>query len=310
MATYLANPMRKAALMALLWASIPVGAQERFIPLRQPMLRSLYFSKDPRENVPEVYVAGRMVTTLRFETPCDPSRTKLLGWEGRFEPLLVSGRSVVIVPIQDLTAEDRFILMVTLADGTSLPFTVAAGTVNVDVQVNVFPDRESPEAVRTALEETSAQNKSLREENQRRRQEEASADHALATLLASGNVALTPFKERRTWRVRDEGVEAHVQTFDGNGRVAVLFELKNLDAERPWRLAHTRLSSLTTLESKPFALRMIPADLPPGNSGRIAIVTDESSFDTKKGPDKLVLELFRDDGLRQASIVLELRPKR
>lgn len=310
MATYRASPMRKAALMALLAVSTRAGAQERYIPLRQPMLRSLHHSKDPREPVPELYVAGHRVTTLRFETPCDPSQTKLLGWEGRFEPLIVSGRSVVLVPLQDLAAEDRFMLMVTLTDGTSLPFTVMAGTHNVDAQVNVFPDRQSPEALRTALEETSAQNKALREENQRRHQEETSADHALAALLASGNVALTPFKERRTWLVRDEGIEVHALTFDGNGRVAVLFQLKNVDAERPWGLAHTRLSSLTTLESKPFALRMMPAVLPPGSSGRIAIVTDESSFHTKKGPDKLVLELFRDDGLRQVSIVLELRPKR
>jgi uncharacterized protein (TIGR02268 family) len=260
--------------------------------------------------VPELYVAGRMVTTLRFETPCDPSQTKLLGWEGRFEPLIVSGRTVVLVPLQDLAAEDRFMLLVTLADGTSLPFTVTAANVNVDAQVNVFPDRESPEAVRTALEETSAANRALREENQRRAQEETSADHALAALLAGGNVSLTPFREAQKWRFQEEGLTTEVRFFDGMGRAAVIFKVTNLEPGRPWKLAFARLSSISGWEPKPFALRMTPTTLQPGQTGHIAIVTDDASFQTPKGAEKLVLELFRDDGLRQAYVVLEKRPKR
>jgi hypothetical protein len=48
-------------------------------------------------------------------------------------------------------------------------------------------------------------------------------------------------------------------------------------------------------------------ELQPGERGCIAVVTDTASFKTKEGKDKLVLELFRDGGLRQAYLVLENR---
>jgi hypothetical protein len=90
-----------------------------------PVERNIYLSDHPRSETPSVYVAGRIATVLRFEQPCDPASTKLLGWEGRFEPLLVGSRSVVLVPLQDLAPEERLPLLVTLEDGTELPFLVA-----------------------------------------------------------------------------------------------------------------------------------------------------------------------------------------
>ncbi len=37
-----------------------------------------------------------------------------------------AGKSVLVVPLQNLEPEDRFLLLVTLADGKELPFTVTA----------------------------------------------------------------------------------------------------------------------------------------------------------------------------------------
>lgn len=47
----------------------------------------------------------------------------------------------------------------------------------------------------------------------------------------------------------------------------------------------------------------------PGTPGLIGIVTNQASFNTPAGQDKLVLELFRDGGLQQAYIVLERKLK-
>jgi hypothetical protein len=57
----------------------------------------------------------------------------------------------------------------------------------------------------------------------------------------------------------------------------------------------------------PFALRATQEYWEPsGQSGQIAVVLDASAFDSKTGPDRLVLELFRQgDGLRQAWIHLD-----
>jgi uncharacterized protein (TIGR02268 family) len=294
------------ALLVLLLGSSLAGSQEQFSLVRQPVPRSLYLSTDPRSSVPELFVAARKVTTLRFEVPCDPAQTKLLSGDGLFEPLLVGGRSVVIVPLRELAPEDRFLLQVTLVDGTSLPFVVTAARHRVDGQVDVFPDPESPQALRTRLEEKQEENHVLRAANDRYLQEETSVDHALAALLASGKASLTPFKEVQKWRLREEGMLVDINLFDGSGRAAIVFDVSNLDPQRVWKLEEARLASTSTWEEKPFALRSSAASIASGKTGRIAIVIDMASFSSKKGPDQLVLELFRDGGLRQVCVLLEL----
>lgn len=145
--------MRGAALVVLPLVSTTVAAHERHAFMEPPVRRVLFTSTEARHEVPELFVSAGIVTTLRFESECDPSRTKLLGWEGRFEPLLVGGRSVVIVPVKNLDPDDRFMLLVTLMDGTSLPLTVTTRETGVDGQVTVFSRPESPEAVRAELDD-------------------------------------------------------------------------------------------------------------------------------------------------------------
>jgi len=302
------RPSRKgllsvALLMLLLVASL-AGSQEQFSLVRQPVPRTLYLSDDPRSSVPELFVAAGKVTTLRFEVPCDPARTKLLSGDGLFEPLLVGGKSVVIVPVRELEPEDRFLLQVTLVDGASLPFVVTAARHRVDGQVDVFPDPESPEALRTRLEEKQEENELLRAANQRYLQEETSVDHALAALLASGKASLTPFKEHEKWRVRAQGLLVDVSLFNGPGRAALVFHVNNLDPQKAWKLEEARLASASTWQEKPFALRSSASSIVSGETGRIAVVIDMASFSSKN--DQLVLELFRDGGLRQVCVLLEL----
>jgi hypothetical protein len=48
-------------------------------------------------------------------------------------------------------------------------------------------------------------------------------------------------------------------------------------------------------------------EIPPGASGRVAVVVDKSAFISKNRPADLVLELFRHDGLLNALLVLDHR---
>ncbi|MGZ3457877.1 MAG: DUF2381 family protein [Archangium sp.] len=295
----------------LVLVSMLADAQDFPVLARQPVQRNLYLSRDPDSAVPEVFVAARTVTTLRFETPCDPAQTRMLGWEGRFEPLLVGGKSVVIVPLRDLGPDDRFMLLVTLMDGTSLPFTVTAAKEVVDGQVDVFPDPQSPEAVRVELRAAQEENRSLRAENSRYRHEEASVEHALATLLANNQAALTPFRVEEKWRPVEPGIDVEVSILlpkgrATKGRVAIVFQITNLAPEKPWKLQEAQLTNAATLEKKPFALRTSTASIAPGETGRIAIIMDLPPLDSIKTGDALVLELFRDGGLRQGCFQLDL----
>jgi hypothetical protein len=215
---------------------------------------------------------------------------------------------VVIVPLHPLSPDDRFHLQVELMDGTSLPFTVVAAQNRVDGQVDVLPVPRPPIATRSLLEE----NRVLRAENQRYRQEEGSVDHAMATLLATHQLKHTPFRVEEKWLVYEPGVEVEVSILiprkqaRPDTRLAIIFQVKNHDPARPWHLQEARLMSLATRQPKSFALRMAPSSIAPGASGRIAIITDLASFDSKNPEERAILEIFRDGGLRQGYVELKV----
>jgi uncharacterized protein (TIGR02268 family) len=276
---------------------------------RHPVERNLFLSQHPRDDAPRLYVGGRVATVLRFEKPCDAARTRMLGWEGRFEPLVVGGRTVVLYPLQDLTPEDRFLLLVTLADGTELPFTVTAhrqlhDAREVDQQVNVFADREGYDAVLASLYASLQRERELTAQVERYQRED-SVDHALAALLAKGAVKQTPFRYIRGQLFKGEGTDIAADTFMSRDKAALVFQVKNLHPDAPWRLLEARLKTATTWEARPFALRMEGGAIAPGASGSLVVVVDASAFASKNGTERLVLELFRADGMQQAVVLLD-----
>lgn len=277
---------------------------------REPAERNIYLWDHPGMEAPNLYVVGRIATVLRLEQPCDPARTKMLGWEGRFEPLVCAGKSVLLVPLHDLKPEDRFLLLVTLADGTEIPFTVtsqkeAFGDRAGDQQVNVFRDHKAPHAVLASLNDSLDRERRLQEQNEQLRKQENSVDHAFATLLAQGAVKQTPFVQEHTALIKEYGVELLVRVYSGKGKAAVVFQIKNQSLDSPWRLMDARLFTESSGTPRPFALRMDSTEIAPGASGTLAVVADQSAFTSEKGPVDLALELFRHDGLQQAFVLLD-----
>lgn len=298
------------SLLLLLLTASAAEARER-----EPVQRPLILSEHPRNQAHKVYVGGRIATVLRFEKPCDPERTRMLGWEGHFEPLLVGGRSVLLYPLRDLTPEDRFLLQVMLTDGTEVPFIVTAREQSVteplhgvDQQVDVFADREGYDSVLAALYRSLRKERELREQNERLLQEENSVDHAYATLLANGGVEGAPFRLKRRVVLKNEDMGMEVLLFAGKGKAAAVVRLSNTYSNEPWRLRDARLTAgLTAGTSRPFALRMSRPEIVPGASGTLAVVVDKSAFVSEEGLVDLTLEIFRHDGLQQAVVLLEHR---
>jgi uncharacterized protein (TIGR02268 family) len=308
-------PFRSTLLLVFL-ASIAAAKD------REPRVRNAYFSDKPEDKAEEVYVTGQVVTVLRFQQPCDPARTKMLGWEGRFEPVECAGKKVLVEPLQDLEPEDRFLLLVTLADGKELPFTITAigekKWERPDQQVNVFLDPESRDALQAELKATRKREEELLDSIYRRIREDT-ADHALAKLLATGAIHQTSFVERRKRIVKSQdGAEMVVRIFAGKEKAAVLFTVTNRHPSKTWGLLEARL--LTTRpgedqrppflfgEARPFALRTDRDEIAPGETGTIAVVVDRSAFYTESGLIKtLALELYRHDGLMDTYVLLDRR---
>jgi uncharacterized protein (TIGR02268 family) len=290
-------------LLAVLVASV-ASARDR-----APQIRNVTFPSTPDQIARPVYVAGEVATVLRFEKDVDPRRTKMEGWEGRFEPLGVAGKSVVLVPLHDLTPEDRMPLVVTLVDGRQVPITVTAKKDSVDHQVNLFLDPETEKYLRADLENALWRERIYQKENDRYAREENSPDHALAALLATGSARQTRFRPKQTYIFRESDAEAVATVYSGKAKAAVVVRVRN-HGNRSWRLSEARLTSAGDFD-KPFpetrecAVRMTPRSIAPGASGVVAIVADRSAFVTEQGLEALALQLVRDDGLVQAVVLLD-----
>jgi uncharacterized protein (TIGR02268 family) len=297
-----------------IWA-VPVLALLAFVAMaREPdvktEIRTLLMSDHPAHATPHIYVSGQVSTVLRFEKECDPDRTKLQGWEGRFEPPLVGSKKVVLEPLRDLGEDERIPLLVTLVDGTEYAFLVRPPRSETwawtDHQVRVFKDRESYNAMHSALNDALKRERKLREENERLTREENSVDHAFATLLVNGEVEKTPFRRKRVAAARIEDMDVKVEVFEGPGKAAAVIYLANAYNDEPWRFRDARLTTdLTSHTTRPFALRMERAELAPGQSGRIAVVADKSAFESKEGLVDLALAIFREDGQLQVVVNLD-----
>jgi hypothetical protein len=86
-----------------------------------------------------------------------------------------------------------------------------------------------------------------------------------------------------------------------------LFNIKNTDPARSWSLSEARLTTESGGHARPVAVRSAQASIPSGKSGSLAVVADKSAFVGEDGPVDLALEIFRDDGFRQAFVLLDHR---
>jgi hypothetical protein len=300
----------QSVLLSVLVASVALAKG----PDDKIRIRTFKLSDHPDQSTETIYVSGQVATVLRFERDVDPTKTKLLGWEGRFEPLLVGGKKVVLEPIRTLNPDEAVPLLVTLVDGTEIPFIVKPPSREswgwIDHQVNVFKDHESYNAVLSSLYDSLKKERALSEENQRLKKEENSVDHAYATLLANGQVKKTPFRREKFWRSKNEDMDIAVEVFSGPGKAAVLVHLSNTyygDSGEPWKFDGAYVTrDFTSFTARPFALRLDRSTIAPGQSGKIAVVVDRSAFETKDGElVDLALQIFRGDGLLQVAVTLE-----
>jgi uncharacterized protein (TIGR02268 family) len=301
----------RSFLFLVLVASSGAEARDKY---DEPLVRPIMLSEHPSDGTHSVYVKGQVVTTLRFEQPVDPSKTKMIGWEGRLEPLSVVRNKVILEPIRDLNRDEGVPLVVTLADGTEIPFLVrppwrreeGGWPPSLDQQVDVFNDRESYASMYAALKDALKKNDSLTEENERYRKEENSIDHAYATLLANGEAKKTPFRFVTSARPKDPDMEMLVEVYSGRGKAAAVITLTNTGYGDTWEFADAYLTrDITSYTKRPFALRMTHATIVPGQSGTIAVVADKSAFENEGQLVDLALQIFRSDGNLQVMVRMD-----
>jgi Protein of unknown function (DUF2381) len=212
-------------------------------------------------------------------------------------------------------------LLVTLADGTELPFTLTAlgekERARADQQVNVFLNPKSPDALQAELKATRQRQQQLLEALQHHLREDTS-DYALAKLLVAGDLKQTSFVRREKWLLKGRSARIVALVYGGKAKAAVLFSVTNLDSSKPWSLSEARLRTMRRGEdqsppflfgeARSFALRAEREEIAPGETGTFAVVVDRSAFQSESGLVRtLALEVYRQDGLLETHVVLDRR---
>jgi uncharacterized protein (TIGR02268 family) len=295
-------PIRSVLLVVLVASAALASEREKLV------IRTVLLSEHPNSSTDYVYVKGQVVTVLRFEQPVHSARTKMLGWEGRLEPLGVVGNKVILEPLRDLARDEGIPLVVTLMDDTEIPFLLRPPKGEegwADQQVNVFKNRETYEAMFSALMRALKREKALEEEVECFRQERTSEDHALAALLASGAVEQTPFRIESYAIGKDDDTEIEAKVFKGKGKAAVVFKVKNLHLEHDWSVRSARVVTISKGRESAVAVHASRASIAPGESGVVAVVADKRAFIEDGKVTSVFLELYRHDGMRQAFVRLD-----
>jgi hypothetical protein len=113
--------------------------------------------------------------------------------------------------------------------------------------------------------------------------EQESADFQLAGLMAANESRITAFtKARQRDFLASAGRRVRLITYaprpdaaDATSKVVAVFEVTNGGPE-PLNLSSG--SALRVTNVVPIALRAIPSEIPPGGTGRVAVVLDRASF--------------------------------
>ena len=254
-------------------------------------------------------MAARTATRIRFDTAVDAGRTRLEDGQGRFEPLLLGNGFLVVTPREELPAGERVTLEVVLSDGTHVPFVLAAGATEVDVQVRV--SRRGPATAPAApsiidaptvvsavwRERVSGSGPTRAEWPERPRHRQGGGR---AGRLAESMLVLATRSEPRPPDLRglaSAGPEVERRLFHAGALSGFVVRVRNPDPLRPWEPGQVRVRQEGGGEVEVLALRMGPGSLPPGGWGWLVVVTRALPRD---GRARFELELRGRSGASEA----------
>jgi uncharacterized protein (TIGR02268 family) len=289
--------------MLLLTTRVSAAGEEARPTARKPRLRAVTVSG----RVEEVRVAARTATRIRFDTAVDAARTRLEDGRGRFEPLLLGNGFLVVTPREELPAGERVTLEVVLSDGTHVPFVLAAGASEVDVQVRV--SRHGPAVAPTLVETPTVVSAVWRErvgalgtpraewpERPRSPRGEGRAGRLAESMLVLAARSEPRPSELVRWHA-GAGPEVERRLFHVGALSGFVVRVRNPDPLRPWEPGQVRVRQVGGGEVEVLALRMGPGPLPPDGWGWLVVVTRALPRD---GQARFELELRGRSGATEA----------
>jgi uncharacterized protein (TIGR02268 family) len=245
-------------------------------------VRDIFLPSQQDGPAPDIYVDARHATVLRFEDSLVPVSVHVPDWKGRFEQPLAHGQSVLLVPLVKLHEHERIPLLITLQDGTPVPFSLVASPAIPDQQVNVLLRSGSCTDVRHQLESERERREALQQQLQDSERERSSPEHALAVLLSDERTENLFKAADKTDRIELAGVNIEIKRFRLEHLSAVLFILKVSDPGLPWTLHKVEVTREGSGEPHAFALSSWPDPANALGTRRIAVVMEASPEGNKE----------------------------
>jgi uncharacterized protein (TIGR02268 family) len=242
--------------------------------------------------VPEVRVAAKVTTYLRFNAPIDKASLEVEG-RARFN-LVDSGEYIIgLEAAVEPDPGERLILRVRYKDGATPAYATLALVSHptlVDKEVEVVRRPRTVEALEAALAEKDAQLAALQ------------AVSGPVGLVFSGRLTLEGVQARRI--EVPTGTQGGLKVVEGGGYRAGLWALavvrvRNLPGQKPWAPGEARLTRTDGSPVKVLSLNMNKAQLAPGEEGLVAVETGAPFW---KPGETLRLELLDKSGSRRLSI--------
>jgi uncharacterized protein (TIGR02268 family) len=257
--------------------------------------------------VSEVHVAGGIPTSLSFLLDVEAERLLLADPKERFFDPQTNGRTVVLVPKEDLPAGERAVLQVTLADGTLLPFTLSTVPAEADLMLEVeleLKRRAGPESV-AALKSSVADIQGRLDECQASAGEQGMAKVAALVLAQDPSKPEAFTVEKHPARRLDKQSRLLLET----RHIYRLFDLsylvltvENRDPSRAWVLERAEVSvagGAQSTETRVVAVAEEVKVLAPGETARLVVGFATPSQEVSQ---RYALKLYEKGGPRHVEL--------
>jgi uncharacterized protein (TIGR02268 family) len=254
---------------------LPPAARER-------QERQVVVPSSPGEPVPEVRVAARVTTYLRFNAPIDKASLEVEGRATRFTLVDVGEYAIALELAVEPAPGERLIVRVRYKDGGTPAYATLALVSHptlVDKEVEVVRRPRTVEALEARLAQVEAELAALKAQ---------CAHGGLPHLAFSGLLDANQIRAMPFWGQTAPGYQGGLKPGEGIGYRATLWAMvsvrvRNLPGQPAWMPGAARLTSAKGTPVKVLSVHMEKPRLQAGESALVAVLveppsSDESSF--------------------------------
>jgi len=267
-------------------------------PVREQQQRQVVVPSRPNDPMPEVRVAARVTTWLRFNAPIDPDSVEVEGRATRFKLVDAGEYTLALEVAVEPGLGERLGVRVRYKEAGTPAYAalvLVSHPTLVDKEVEVVRHPRTVEALEARLAQVEAELVALKVQGARN----GLPQLAFSGLLGSQHVWARPF-----WSKVTPGDKGGLVPGDGVGYRArlwamVVVEVRNLPGQPAWAPGTARLTSATGTPVKVLSVHLEKPRLEAGESALVAVLVEPPG-----SPERFFrLELVDTEGGRLFSII-------